>query len=40
MRPISRNEGGEVRPQRAITPISMREHDTGAHENLMDKTLD
>ena len=40
MRPTSRNECGEVRHQRAITPISMRELDPCAPENLMDKTLD
>ena len=40
MRPTSRNEGSEARNQRAITPISMREHETGVSENLMDKTLD
>ena len=40
MRPESKNEGGQQLPERAITPITYRELETGRLENVMDNTLD
>lgn len=40
MRPETKNDGGQQLPERAITPITYRELETGRLENVMDNTLD
>ena len=40
MRPEIKNDGSQQLPERAITPITYRELETGRLENVMDNTLD